>query len=182
MIIYNHREVEQLYMRQIPICKVCAKTGVLCSSCQSKLEEGKVSDLEIKLSCAFLDLENRFSDLKKVKFYKAIEKGDLAILIVGKGDINRVIGEYGKTRKELQKKVDKTFRIIEKSKDPKKILENLIAPIPVLGINQIFLPTGEIENKARVAKKDKNRVPIDIDTIEDVIYSLTGTHIRIVFE
>ena len=169
-------------MRKIPICKVCAKTGVLCASCQSKLEDGQVSKLEVELSKAFLELEKKFSELKKVSFYKAIEKNDLVILIVGKGDITRIIGEYGKTRKALQDRFNKSFRIIVKSKNPKKILEDLIAPTPVLGINRIFLPTGEIENKARLSENHHNKVAIAIDTLENIIYSLTGTHIRIVFE
>lgn len=169
-------------MRNIPICKVCAKTGVLCSSCQSKLKRGEVSELEIEVSKELLDLEKKYSDLKKVAFYRAIEKDNLVILIVGRGDINKVMGEYGKTKKDLQERINKKIRVIEKSRSAKRILENLIAPIPVLGINQIYLPTGEIENKARVAVKDERKMPIDIDVIEDIIYSLTGTHIRIVFE
>ncbi len=169
-------------MRKIPICKVCAKTGVLCSSCETKLRNGEVTQLEIDLSRTLLDLEKQFPALKRVSFYKAIEKEDLVILIVGKGEINHIIGNYGKTKKILQEKFNKNFRVIEKSKSPKKILEDLIAPIPVLGINQIYLPTGEIENKARVSEKDINRIPIDINILEDIIYSLTGTHIRIVSE
>jgi len=169
-------------MRKIPICKVCAKTGVLCSSCEAKLRKGEVSQLEIDLSKEFLELEKKFHDLKKVSFYKAIEKDDMVVLIVGKGEIKYIIGEFGKTRKVLQEKFGKNFRIIQKSKDPKKILDDLIAPVPVLGINQIYLPTGEIENKARVSEKEFNRISVDIKVLEDIIYTLTGTHIRIVFE
>jgi transcription antitermination factor NusA-like protein len=146
------------------------------------LKRGEVSELEIEVSKELLDLEKKYSDLKHVEFYRAIEKDDLVILIVGRGDINKVMGEYGKTKKDLQERINKKIRVIEKSRSAKRILENLIAPIPVLGINQIYLPTGEIENKARVAVKDERKIPIDIDVIEDVIYSLTGTHIRIVFE
>jgi transcription antitermination factor NusA-like protein len=146
------------------------------------LKRGEVSELEIEVSKELLDIEKKYSDLKHVEFYRATEKDDLVILIVGRGDINKVMGEYGKTKKDLQERINKKIRVIEKSRSAKRILENLIAPIPVLGINQIYLPTGEIENKARVAVKDERKIPIDIDVIEDVIYSLTGTHIRIVFE
>ena len=169
-------------MKTLPICKVCAKTGVLCTSCESKLEKGEISELEIELSKTFLELEKKHPGLKNVNFYGALEKDNLIVLIVGKGEIDNVRGEYGKTRKALSEKFKKTIRIIEKSKDPKKILEDLIYPIPVLGINQIFLPTGEVENKARINEKDFSKLPIDKEILEDIIYTLTGTQIRIVPE
>ncbi|MHA1229836.1 MAG: hypothetical protein ACTSRP_22020 [Candidatus Helarchaeota archaeon] len=169
-------------MRKIPICKVCAKTGVLCSSCDSKLQSGEVSQLEIDISKELLELEKKFTNLKNVSLYKVIEKDDLIVLIVGKGDLNYFKGDHSKIRWILQEEYNKNIRIIEKSKNPKKVLEDLISPIPVLGINQIYLPTGEIENKARVSEKDFERLSIDVKVLEDIIHSLTGTAIRIVFE
>jgi len=161
---------------------VCAKTGVLCSSCEALLKKGQVSKLEIKISNELLELEKKYSELKNVSFYRAIEREDFIILIVGKGEISNFLGPYGKTRKAIQEKLNKNVRIIEKTNDPKKILEDLIAPVPVLGINQIFLPTGEVENKARIAIKDSSKITIDIKILEEIIYSLTDREIRIAFE
>jgi len=171
-----------LWMRTIPICKICAKTGVLCNSCQSKLERGEITQLDIDLSNFLMDIENRFAALKNTNFYKSIEVGSVLIILVGKGDIASLIGPRGKLIKLLQEKFGRNIRIIEKVADLKKILEDLIVPAELLGMNKIYLPTGDVESKARLKFSDENRLPARRDVLEEVIYQLTNERIRIVFE
>ena len=49
-------------------------------------------------------------------------------------------------------------------------------------MNKIYLPTGEIESKARLKLGDENRLPARTSVLEDIIYQLTNEKIRIVFE
>ena len=166
----------------MPICKICAKTGVLCNSCETKLEEGEISQLDIDLSNFLMDLEGRFSGLKDAHFYKTIEFETVLIILVGRGEIASFIGPRGKLIKMLQEKFGKNIRIIEKVSDLKKTIEDLIVPAELLGMNKIYLPTGETESKARLKLGDQNRLPADIDILEEVIYRLTNERIRIAFE
>jgi transcription antitermination factor NusA-like protein len=170
-------------VRTIPICKICAKTGVLCNSCQTKLEEGAISQIDIDLSNYLMELESsKFPALKNVNFYRSIQADSVLILLVGKAEIASFIGPRGKLIKLLQEKFNRNIRIIEKVTDLKKTIEDLIVPAELLGMNKIYLPTGEVESKARLKFGDQNRLPARTNVLEDVIYQLTNEKIRIVFE
>ncbi|NVM52800.1 MAG: hypothetical protein HWN66_03785 [Candidatus Helarchaeota archaeon] len=169
-------------MRTIPICKICAKTEVLCNSCETKLETGEITQLDIDLANYLTELEARFSSLKNANFYKSIDVGSVLIVLVGTGEISSFIGPRGKVIKLLQEKFGKNIRIIEKITDLKKIIEDLIVPAELLGMNKIYLPTGEIESKARLKWGDENRLPANPEVLEEVIYRLTNERIRIAFE
>jgi transcription antitermination factor NusA-like protein len=170
-------------LRTIPICKICAKTGVLCYSCQTKLEEGAISQIDIDLSNYLMELESsKFPALKNVNFYRSIQADSVLILVVGKAEIAQFIGPRGKLIKLLQEKFGKNIRIIEKVTDLKKTIEDLIVPAELLGMNKIYLPTGEVESKARLKLGDENRLPAKTSVLENVIYQLTNEKIRIVFE
>jgi transcription antitermination factor NusA-like protein len=169
-------------MRTMPICKICAKTGVLCNSCQTKLEEDEISQIDIDLANYLIELEGRFSGLKDANFYRSIDMGNVLIVLVGKGEISSFIGPRGKVIKLLQEKFGKNIRIIEKVGDLKKTIEDLIVPAKLLGMNTIYLPTGEVESKARLKLGDQNRLPASPETLEEIIYRLTKERIRIAFE
>jgi hypothetical protein len=34
----------------LPICNICAKTKTLCASCEKKLKNGEISDLDVKIA------------------------------------------------------------------------------------------------------------------------------------
>ncbi|MHA1263782.1 MAG: transcription elongation factor NusA [Candidatus Helarchaeota archaeon] len=169
-------------MRTMPICKICAKTGVLCNSCEIKLENGEITQLDIDLANYLIELEGRFSGLKEANFYKTIDMGSVLIILVGKGDISSFIGPRGKIIKLLQEKFGKNIRVVEKVSDLKKTLEDLIVPAKLLGMNKIYLPTGEVESKARLRLGDQNRLPASPEVLEEIIYRLTKERIRIAFE
>ena len=169
-------------MRTMPICKICAKTGVLCNSCENKLNDGEITQEDIDLANYLMELEGSFSALKNATFYKSIEIGSILIMLVGKGEIAQFIGPRGKLIKLLQEKFGKNIRIIEKVSDLKKIIEDLIVPAELLGMNKIYLPTGEIESKARLRLGDENRLPANPDVLEAIIYRLTNERIRFAFE
>src|SRR5438876_10192804 len=45
---------------QIPICAFDAKTGILCSACESKLRSGQIRDVDIQVSKALVKLVGPF--------------------------------------------------------------------------------------------------------------------------
>ncbi|MHA1799783.1 MAG: hypothetical protein ACTSVY_15145 [Candidatus Helarchaeota archaeon] len=170
-------------MKKMPICKICAISGVLCGACTENVESGKISSLDIEYTKELLELEKKFKVLNGITFLKANEIGDMVVLQVGKGDLAKISGQRGRILRELEKSYPgKRFRFIEKSKDIKRILENLVAPARILGINQIYLPTGETESKVRIYKSDQKKLPASIEILEDVVYSLTNEHVRIALE
>lgn len=169
-------------MKALPICKICASSGILCGSCSDRLDEGEITDLDIEIAKALIELEKDNKNLGGSTFYRSIDSKNLLVLIVGEGEVSNFIGARGKVIKRLQDRFRRTIRIIEKSKDVLKILKDLISPARILGINQIYLPTGEVEKKARIYQADSNKFPVDPEIVEELIKKLTGIRVRIAFE
>ncbi|MHA1715467.1 MAG: hypothetical protein ACTSXP_07465, partial [Promethearchaeota archaeon] len=126
-----------------------------------------------------IEEEDSSSGLNTASFYKSIDLGNVIIIIVGKGERN-IFRRY---IKDIQRDLNlPRIQIIEKAKhssDLKNLLRDFVQPGKLLGINKIFLPTGEIEYKARVMMKEKDRLPISKRNIEKLIYELTETIVRL---
>jgi len=44
-----------------PICNFCAKTGVLCKKCKTKLRKKKITHLDVEISEAFAQIELQYT-------------------------------------------------------------------------------------------------------------------------
>jgi len=146
------------------------------------VDSGEVSELDIKIARYLTELEERFSSLKDVKFVKAIESNNLVIIVVGQGDIPNLIGPKGRIIKSLSDELGRKVRVIEESSSLKKIIEDIIAPASLLGVNTVWLPDGTNEKKIRVRQSDSKRLPASTRVLETVINQLTGEKVRFVFE
>jgi len=102
------------------------------------------------------------------------------IFIVGKGDKLRYNGEI---LKFLRKKYDISYLIlVEKTKKIRQIVESLISPGKLIGLNEIFVPTGDIQYKALISKIDKDKILFTKDELEELIEEISTQIIRISFE
>jgi len=167
-------------MRKLPACITCVQTGFLCTNCQENLDAGKVTQFELDLSKDLLDLEEKFSYLKEVSFYKAIDFEDVVILVVGKKDklkFSNELQEWIKETYEIEKLI-----LIENTKKPRSVIEALIAPYKILSLNEIFLATGDIQFKAILFEKDLDKILFTKEELEDLILELTGNITRIEFQ
>jgi transcription antitermination factor NusA-like protein len=84
-----------------PICSVCLKSDILCLGCKRKLEEGKISPLDVKISRALFELAQKYRGLDSITFKRAIEVEGLIVLLVGRGEINIVVGKGGRIVRKL---------------------------------------------------------------------------------
>ncbi len=170
-------------MKNLPACKTDIVSGFLCSSCQERLENDQLTQFELDLAKGLIELEEKnekFSYLKDVSFYKAIDFEDVVILVVGPKDRVRI-------SKELLKWIKENYEIqnlilVEKSSKPRPVLEGLIAPGKLSSLNELFLATGEIEFKAIIRKEDKEKILFTEKELEDLVLELTGSVIRVEFQ
>ncbi|MEJ2296828.1 MAG: hypothetical protein P8Y23_18940 [Candidatus Lokiarchaeota archaeon] len=167
-------------MKKLPACTTCVQTGFLCTNCQDNLDNGVITQFELDLAKDLIDLEEKFSYLKEVSFFKAIDFEDVVILVVGKKDKLRITDELKDWIKETYE-IDKLI-LIENTKKPRSVIEALIAPYKILSLNEIFLATGDIQFKAILFKKDQDKILFTKEELEDLILELTGNITRIEFQ
>ena len=169
-------------MKNLPACQTCVKSGFLCTNCQKKLDNEDLSGFELDLAKDLLELEEqeKYGFLKDTSFFKAIDYEDVVIMIVGNKDKIRITPE-------LLNWIKKTYEIdeiilIEKTKKPRPVIEDLIAPGKLISLNELFLATGDIEFKAVIKKEDKKKILFTSEELEGLVHELTGQTIRIEFE
>ncbi len=170
-------------MKDLPACVTCVNSGLLCTSCQEKLDNGEITDFELDLARDFIELEEqeeKFGYLKDVSFFKAIDFEDVVIIVVGRGDKIRITSELINWIKETYE-IEKII-LVEKTKKPRPVVEALITPVKVISINEIFLATGDIQFKAVIRKSEKDKILFTKEELEDLIVELTGNITRVEFQ
>jgi hypothetical protein len=169
-------------MKILPACKTCVNSGFLCSSCQEKLDTEILTQFELDLAKDLLVLEEeeQFSFLKNISFYKAIDFEDVVIFVIGKKDklkVNQKLINWLKETYEMDELI-----LIEQTKNPRAVLESLIAPKKLISLNEIFLATGDIEFKGVLNKNDQDDMLFTKEELEELILELTGNTIRVEFQ
>jgi len=166
---------------KLPICLVCLKSGILCQSCQSKLDRGEIDELDIEIGRIFLEMESKFSMIKNATFYKAIDTGkDIIILVKSDKRILRPV--WNRISKLMSEKLKKQVRIVEKTSSIRRLAEQVLSPAKVKGVNIIWLPDGSRENYIRISKQDVNRLRISKEIAEKLISRFMKEIIRIIPE
>jgi transcription antitermination factor NusA-like protein len=160
----------------LPICEVCAKTGVLCNVCEKKLSQGEISPLDVELSKILYELSGG-----DVGFTKAIETDDSIIILTPKDSIGKIIGRSGATIKVISRKVGKPVRVVGAG-ELNEMIHDLISPARVLGVNKVFKPDGSVLQRIRISRKDSSKLRLSVKDIQNIISSLSKDKMEILFE
>ena len=166
-----------------PICEVCLKTdGILCPADEKKLQEGVISELDVKVARMLYRL---LGDVD-IEFKKAVEAGDLIVIVVGKGDVPITIGKGGKNIKTLVKELGKRVRVIEginaeTTEEIKKLASDLLYPAGVFGVNVVYKPGGERYYKVLVSGRDRKKLPEKPEVLESLLGQIIGKEVRLDF-
>jgi len=117
--------------------------------------------------------------LQNADFTKAIDLGRV-VLVLTKGDVGLLIGKEGRVVNDISQAIGKKVRIAEVG-DIRKTISDILMPVKLLGINQVF-KEGAAAYKVRLMRSEMKSVPIDINSLEKALYSLLGSPVSVVFE
>ncbi len=146
------------------------------------MEKGEVSELDVKVIKELIELEKEFPELKDVEFKKSLEVGPLLVIMFSEHSLTKLSSVKRAIAKKLSNVFKKKIRLIESTKDIRRVAEELLAPAQVLGVNTIWLPDGTYEKKVRVERTNRRRLPADPRTLEEILRTISNEPIRIVFE
>jgi len=163
------------------ICDFCLKSGILCPKCQTKLKSGKVTDIDLKVGRLLLSLEKTYPTLQDIRFHKAVEANDVLAVIVGRGDVARLLSYGGKIIRELGEKIGKTIRVLEHGVDNRKFLEDLFAPVSIVTINTIWIPDGTTETRVILKRRRKKLFLIKMGALKEIAKKVRGITLRVEF-
>ncbi len=124
-----------------------------------------------------LDLENKIPPLKDVSYIKSAQIPGFAVILLGGQNIPSNL--WGRIGSELRKKLNVNLRVIEKAPSLKRLVEQIIAPVRVLGVNTVWIPDGSRESSVVIDRADTGHLPSTTENVEKMVYELSREVIRV---
>jgi transcription antitermination factor NusA-like protein len=147
----------------------------------ARVKSGEISELDLKIARLLLSLEGKYPSLQNVYFHKAVDVGNTLALVVGRGDVPRLLGYGGKIIKALGMEVDKAVRVLEYGAEDRKFLEDLFAPLSIVAINTIWLPDGTTETRIILRKRRGRRSPFNVKALKEIARKVRNMALRVEF-
>jgi transcription antitermination factor NusA-like protein len=145
------------------------------------LKSGEVSETDLKVARLLLSLEGKFPSLQNVYFHKTIDTDRTLAIVVGPGDVPRLLGYGGKIVRTLSEETGKNIRVLENGVDNRKFLEDLFAPLSIMTINTIWLPDGSTETRVILGKRRGMRSSLDIKALREIANKARDITLRVEF-
>jgi transcription antitermination factor NusA-like protein len=161
-----------------PICSFDAKTGSLCSKCESKLKTGHLSVGDVEASIKLTRLAEKNNILDKFTLVGAYKIEEKLVLILTPSDISILRSDI-----ELLNKIKKEFNdnvwFVESGASERRFIENLIFPIKILSINLVWLPDGNKLTKIIISNKKNQNKKIDSNNVTKIAKEIKNIELLI---
>ncbi|MBC8225243.1 hypothetical protein H8E65_11675 [Candidatus Bathyarchaeota archaeon] len=131
---------------------------MLCNKCQEKVSTGVVNDLYIKVAQYLLKVENQNPPLQKARLENVADVGGFLVLVVGRGDRNKLVGEAGRLSRDIGDEFNRRVLIIEEGVNDRGFLEDLFSGQHIVTINIIWLPDGTTETRVVLQGRGARRL------------------------
>jgi transcription antitermination factor NusA-like protein len=161
------------------LCSFCLKSGMLCQKCSAKVKAGEISEVDLKIARLLLSLEEKYPSLQNVCFYKAVDVEKTLAIIVGHGDVPKLLGYSGKIVKTIGDETGKNVKVLENGVDDRKFLEDLFIPFSILTINTIWLPDGTTETRVILKRKRGAQMPYDLKALKEIASKVRNMSLRV---
>lgn len=132
-----------------PICSFDAKTGVLCSNCESKLKSGAITQDDIDASIKLTKIAERSQDVNKFSLIKAVRAEGDVVLVFKNSDLT-ILRSSEILTTQIEKEFQSKVWPVEAESSDRRFIENLFYPAKVLNVNLFWLPDGNRLTKVLV--------------------------------
>ena len=164
------------------ICKVCATSGVYCEQCEYKIKNSIVSPIEISVARFLYEAEPRFRELQNASLDFVGEVGNNTLIVVLSSSEFLNPTFLSSISKLLSNKISKNVRIVEKSYDVKRFVNQVLYPARILSVNEIWTPDGSHEYAVRLSGAEIKRLGESIFELEQILSALLSSRVRIILE
>ncbi len=153
-----------------PICGICLNSGILCSSCQGRLDSGEITEREIEVSRSIMKLSSRIKILREAEIRKVVETENALVLIAAEGTADKLVGKGGIAVRWMTEEFGKRVKVVEESRDFRAFVQELLFPVPVLTVNVLHTPRGETLRVVIPRGKKPSISPREIGKIAETVF------------
>jgi len=119
-------------------------------------------------------------DLKNISFYSSFELENVVIIVTKKQDVP--IFSMPDVLDKIKQFTQKEIRFLERTKNPKTLVESLLHPVPVISVTTLYIPPfSDKEYKIEIEKKYKDTLPIPEEVVVQTVSSVLETEAFIEF-
>jgi len=161
---------------KLPFHEFCIKTGSLCDECENRIKQGLNSNEELRLSKIFLEMVEKRRSLSDLTLVKALRKGNILVVELGEGDIERIGSDMGELIRSVKGRADTKVLLVESGVPAKTFIRQLSWPNKVLAMNTVWLPDGSRQTKVTL---DGRRNPSELRALEEFAKESEGIDIRL---
>ncbi|MCZ6648425.1 MAG: transcription elongation factor NusA [Thaumarchaeota archaeon] len=165
---------------KIPICTFDAKTGILCPKCESKLKAGHISKSDVEASMKLVNFVSKHPELDGLSLNRAYEVNGSTVLVLGSTIVS--MRREPSWKRKLEEVFGKKVWLLEGDSSDRKILEDLLFPVKILTVNQVWLPDGSRLTKAIIPGRKTERFPVDLNEVKSVVKTVKGIDLLVEFE
>lgn len=163
-----------------PICPFDAKSGVLCSKCESKLESGGITRDDVEAAIRLARLADHSQDVDRFTLLRGAKVDNDFVLVLRSPDVIALRGDShlaGKIEVEFGQKV----WFVESEASDRRFVEGLLHPLRVLSVNLFWLPDGNKLTKVIVAG-DCKRARVNIEKVVKIAKAVRNIELLMEFE
>ncbi|HEX2305440.1 MAG TPA: hypothetical protein VHH33_04065 [Nitrososphaeraceae archaeon] len=153
---------------KVPICIFDAKTGVLCSKCESRLKNGELSKIDVECSIKLIKLSVKNQDIDKLNLIGSQKIDEDYVLILKDSNVSH-INSNDRLISSVEKEFNGKVWFVEANSSIRRFLENLFFPIRILKTNMIWLPDGNQVTQVTIGSKDYEKSFNLIEKIKKIV-------------
>jgi len=161
-----------------PICSFDAKTGILCSKCESKFKNGHLSVGDIEASMKLTELADKKSIIDKFTLVGAHKIDEDLILILPTSDIS-ILRSHTELLNYIKNEFNNGVWFIESGATERRFIENLIFPVKIISINLVWLPDGNKLTKIIISKKKNQDMNINTQLVTKIAKEIRNIELLI---
>lgn len=164
-----------------PICTFDAKTGILCTKCETKLRLGHLTHADIEGAIKITKLAEHNPDIDKFTMISASKIDEDFVLVLRGSDISVL-----RANKDISRIMEDGFHskvwFVEAEATDRRFIENLFFPAKILTVSLVWLPDGNKLTKVIVAGTNNFEWPINVEKIKKIANEIRNIELLVEFE
>ena len=160
-----------------------AKTGILCSKCDAKLNSGQLNQAAVFSSIKLAKLAEKDQEISKFTLVGSHKVDDDYILFLRTSDIITIRSNPAIVQK-FAGEFNTNIWFVEAEGTDRRFMENLFYPRRVLNMNLIWLPDGNKLTRVVVNQESVKRssMSLDVEKIRKVAKAVKKIELIVEFE
>jgi transcription antitermination factor NusA-like protein len=161
------------------ICPFDAKSGVLCTKCESKLESGGITHDDVKAAIKLARLAEKDQQVDKFTLLRGAQVDDDFVLVLRGPDVVALRSDSGLAER-IEGEFGQKVWFVESEVSDRRFVEGLLDPLKVLSVNLFWMPDGSKLTKA-VTAGDNKRARVNIEKVVKIAKAVRNIDLLVEF-